>query len=186
VLYLGTQTFFEANLQGGFASFLEEVDAREVREFITQRFLASSWYDVMPVPVLIAYEARALRMDIPAYLLHRVKWQVKRDLSGVYAWVLKMATPQMVLTRLPRVFVQMFEFAEAPPIVVVGNTASGVLTNIPEPLVPWLKTSLAVYVETALKLAGARNVGLTVSFFQRTSHSGISVGDVHAEIDWSS
>lgn len=185
VLYLGTLSFFEANLQGGVAAFLAEVESPELRAFVSQKFLPSSWYDVMAVPGLIAYEARTLRMGLEEYLVHRTRWQAKRDLGGVYGWVLKLASPSAVVARLPKVFAQMFDFATVTVPVVADNRATTVMSGIPEPLERWLVTALGVYAETALKLAGARFVEPSVQSQPAGARGGLPLVQLNIDIRWS-
>ena len=111
VLYLGTLSFFEQNATGGTQALLDEIDDPDLLRFIKQRFLPSSWYDVLAAPQLIDAEARAMRLGVKPYLLHRTKWQAKRDLGGVYRFVLKLASPELVVKRLPRIALQMFDFS---------------------------------------------------------------------------
>lgn len=160
VLYQGTQAFFEQNLQGGMTSLLSEIDDPGLRAFIAQKFLPSGWYDVLPVPALIACEARALRMGLPEYLLHRTRYQAKRDLGGVHGWVLRLATPGLVATRLPKIMSQMFDFVRVDAVREDGNLVEVRFHGIPATLVDWLHNALNVYSETALKLAGARGVDI--------------------------
>jgi hypothetical protein len=184
VLYLGTQTFFEANLQGGFAAFTIDIKEPELAAFIGQKFLPSSWYDVMPVPALIAYEARALRMTLEQYLLHRTRWQAKKDLGGIYGWVLKLASPGAVFTRLPKVFVQMFDFATVQMDVRDAGSGRGSIRGIPEPLRPWLTTALGVYVDTALKLAGAHTIDATITPVGEGVRAGVPIIRIDLEVSW--
>ena len=158
VLYQGTQGFFEQNVRGGLGALADEIAEPELREFITQSFLASGWYDVMPVPALIAYEARALRMGLEEYLLHRTRYQAKRDLGGVYSWILKLATPALVGSRLPKIMGQMFDFVRVETQRVEDDAFEVLFHGIPLPLEHWLHVCLGVYAETAMKLAGARSV----------------------------
>jgi hypothetical protein len=185
VLYLGTQSFFESNMKGGVATFAADIADSELRAFITQKFLPSSWYDVMPVPALIAAEARALRMPLEAYLLHRTRWQAKKDLGGVHGWVLKVASPELVVERLPRVFVQMFDFASIESSSVEMRHAKMDLKGVPQPLVPWLETALGVYADTALKLAGAKKVESAFAAEPVSERAGVPIVKIRLEVAWS-
>ncbi len=161
-LYLGTQSFFEENLRGGAQELYDDIDDPELRAFISQRFLPSGFYDVMPVPALIAYEARALRMDLPTYLRHRTRWQAQRDVTGVHRWLLKLASPRMVATRLPKVMTQMFDFPSAEVVEADDGRVLVHLEPIPVVLNDWFLNALGIYGETVLKLAGATFVDVTI------------------------
>jgi hypothetical protein len=184
VLYLGTQSFFDSNIQGGFAAFVADIQDGELSSFISQRFLASSWYDVMPAPGLITYEARALRMTVEQYLLHRTRWQAKKDLGGVYGWALKLASPNMVFSRLPKVFTSMFDFVRPIETTLGQGTGQTAFSGIPTPLVPWLTTSLGVYLDTALKLAGARKVDSSHTTAPEGFRVGVEVVRVNITATW--
>lgn len=159
VLYQGTRTFFDATARGGFASLLEEIREPELRAFIDQPFLPASFYDVMVVPDLLPYEAYALRMGVEPYLLHRVKWQAKRDLDGgVYGWILRLANPATIATRLPKVFGQMYDFGVVEVGEVIDDTTTARMDGVPRVLSAWLSSSIRIYGETALKLAGVKQV----------------------------
>jgi hypothetical protein len=155
VLYLGTQSFFTEHVRGGMEALVAEIEDPALRAFITQKFLPSSLYDCIPVPALIACEARAMRMSLEDYLLHRTRHQAKKDLGGVYAWLLRLASPRLVARNLPRIMVQMFDFAAAETIEDQPQHTVARIAGVPAVLAPWLQVALSVYAETALKLAGA-------------------------------
>lgn len=156
VLYRGTLGFFEQTVRGGTQALFDEIRSPELLAFLQQRFLPSSWYDVLPAIPLIEAEARAMRLGVKPYLLHRTRWQAQQDLGGVYRFVLRLASPEMVLNRLPRIGTQMFDFpAPQPTQWVQRNQAVVLIGNIPASLAGWLGTSFGIYIETALGLAGA-------------------------------
>ena len=140
VLYLGTQSFFAEH--NGLDALANAIEEPELREFITQRFLAASLYDVTPVPTLIAYEARVLRMSVEAYLLHRTRHQANKDLGGVYAWLLRLASPQLIARHLPRIMLQMFDFASVEAEREEPNETVAVMKGLPLSLVPWREVGL--------------------------------------------
>ncbi len=184
VLYLGTQSFFTEHVGGGMEALASEITDPALRTFITQKFLASSLYDVTPVPALIACEARALRMTLDDYLLHRTRHQAKKDLGGVYAWLLRLASPRLVATRLPKIMLQMFDFAEAEIVSDEPKETVARLGNIPAHLAPWLETGVTVYAETALRLAGASpNIG-DPQIRPTGSRAGLPLVDLVVTIGW--
>lgn len=185
VLFLGTQSFFESNFAGGFAAFVAQLDRPELRTFFEQRFLAASWYDAMPVPMLVAEEARAMRMTFDQYLQRRTRWQAKTDLGGVYGWALKLTSPEAVMLRLPRVFAQMFDFAVLGETVVDSGHGKTSFASIPEPLIKWLETAISIYCETALKLAGARKVEVATESEITGERAGVRIGTMRFEAAWS-
>ncbi len=158
VLYLGTISFFDKTVRGGIQALYDEIHDAALLAFIQQRFLPASWYDVLPAPRLVACEARAMRLDVPGYLLHRTKYQANTDLGGIYRFVLKLASPELVIKRLPRIATQMFDFATPSSTLDEKNRATVRIAGIPAVCGDWLETSFGVYTETALRLAGAQGI----------------------------
>ncbi|MBX7193693.1 MAG: hypothetical protein K1X94_16680 [Sandaracinaceae bacterium] len=185
VLYLGTQSFFTENVGGGLEALATEIEDPALRAFITQKFLPASLYDVMPVPALIAYEARTLRMSLDDYLLHRTRHQARKDLGGVYAWLLRLATPRLVAARLPRIMLQMFDFAQAEIVSETDDEVVTRLSGIPAPLAPWLTVGTTVYAETALKLAGASPRVDEPAVRPRGERAGLPLVDLEIPVRWS-
>jgi hypothetical protein len=184
VLYLGTQSFFTEHVHGGLEALSSEIEDEALRAFITQKFLPASLYDVMPVPALVAYEAHALRMGHDDCLLHRTRHQAKKDLGGVYAWLLRLASPRLVASRLPRIMLQMFDFAEAEIALETDEEVVAKLSGIPAPLAPWLTVGTTVYAETALKLAGASPTIEEPSVRPNGARAGLPLVDLEIPIRW--
>lgn len=184
-LYLGTQSFFETHLSGGAAEFYADIEEEELRAFISQRFVPSGRYDVMPVPALIAYEARALRMGLGDYLRHRTRWQAQRDIKGIHRWILKLASPAMVATRLPKIMTQTFDFASAKAQKEADTEVRVTLTGIPAMLDEWFHNALGVYTDTALGLAGAQKVSTEMLTSRRTgAQAGVDLHEIVLGIRW--
>ncbi len=184
VLYLGTQSYFTEHVRGAMQSLENEIKEPELRAFITQRFLPASLYDVTPVPTLIAYEARAQRMSLDSYLLHRTRYQAKKDLGGVHGWLLRLATPRLIARSLPRIMLQMFDFAKVEIVRDEPNEVVAKMMDVPELLAPWLQVGLAVYSESALKLAGARPTAGTTEVRRTTVRAGLQLVEMIVPLAW--
>src|SRR4051812_26967540 len=91
-LYLGTRSYFETNVEGGFPALLAALRP-PLREFMAQKFRTREFYEVMVAPELIDVEARVCGLSIPRYLDRRTQWQAQRDLSGLASFVLRVVPP---------------------------------------------------------------------------------------------
>src|SRR5690242_11847914 len=91
-LYLGTRSYFEANVSGGYGALLGALRP-PLRRFMEQPFRAREFYGVMVAPELIDVEARVCGLSIPRYLDRRTHWQAQRDLSGLATLVLRLSPP---------------------------------------------------------------------------------------------
>lgn len=184
VLYLGTIAFFEKTVRGGMQSLYDEVRDPELLAFIKQRFLPASWYDVLPAPRLVECEARAMRIDVPGYLLHRTKYQANTDLGGVYRFVLKLASPEMVIKRLPRIATQMFDFATPSFVLEDKGHATMRIAGIPAVCGEWLETSFSVYTETAMRLAGAQGIIVDIRRADEGRRAGEPIIALEIDVRW--
>lgn len=156
-LYQGTIAFFQHNCPGGFAALVQAAEDPHLREFLSQSFLTGGMYEVMLVPELIELEARVMRLELGKYLDKRTRWQADRDIGGVYRMLLKLASPETVAARLPKVMTQTFNFGRPTTVEVGPRHFSTEMAGVPAPLRYWLETCIAIYVETALAMAGAKN-----------------------------
>jgi len=186
VLYRNTQGYLRAEVDGGMDTLLAAIEEPALREFISQPFLPSSKYDVMPVPALIDREAKATGQSLEAYLESRTAWQARHDIHGIYRMLLKLTSPERVMSRLPRLLVQLFDFPEV-TFDATGERARLLeFSRIPQPLEAWLRVGFRVYAQTALELAGARQV---VSDFERSEDGPLEMGlrlrTMRMHVSWS-
>src|SRR5262245_44736445 len=186
VLYLGTRTYFEAQHERGIEAVIEHLPEGRLRAFLRQKFLVGGQYEVMIVPTLIEAEARAMRKSLDDYLLQRTVWQAQQDIHGVYRLLLKLTSPETVVTRMPKLVTQMFNFG-VPRSTILGPTGADLeAQNIPAALVPWLTIAFKVYVETAVVMAGAKTCTMTTSkTLVEPSREGFPMRTFRARVDWS-
>lgn len=186
VLYKATRTYFEQNVEGGFERLVAAVEPAPLREFIAQPFLASGRYDVMPVPALIEHEARVVGLSFEDYLLERTRWQAQQDIHGIYRLLLKLTSPERVMTRLPKVLVQMFDFPTVELRKIGERDRAATFGQVPEVLVPWLEIGFSVYAKTALSLAGADDVRVDFTgSSKRAIEAGVTLSQMKMRVRWS-
>ena len=185
VLYLGTLSYFENNVPGGAAGLLESIKEPALRAFLSQHFMASSWYEVMNVPALIEAEALRVGATVPVYLEGRTRWQAQKDTAGVYSFLLKMVPPSLAMDRLPRIMTQMFSFGRPDAKKVEKGHVVVEIGGIPAALAPWLETALAVYTRTVLAACGTTTQSVAVRPARvEPSQDGYPMCAVLAEAKW--
>jgi hypothetical protein len=186
VLYLGTQKYFQTEVPDGLARLAATLDDPSVRDFIQQKFLPSSWYDVLPVAALIRAEAEVCHQTVPSYLRKRAAFQAREDISGVYRWLLKLASPETVALKIPRLLTQIFDFGDSFTERLEDHVVHIELREFPAVLTEWYSTAFEVYAETALGLAGAKNIGLVLKAHPMGKHtSGIELVTLKGDAHWS-
>jgi hypothetical protein len=186
VLYLGTASYFATKVKGGMEALLHQIEDERLRAFISQRFLAASFYDVLPVHPLIHAEARACNLPLAAYLRQRSEYQAEQDMAGVYRVLLKLASPEAVMARFPRLATQWLNFAKAEMTdKSEGGLRGFTLSGMPAILASWYMNGLAVYAQTAVKLAGAKNCQVTMLAPEPEGQAhGVDVVRVRFQVQW--
>jgi hypothetical protein len=185
VLYLGTQKYFTNDIPDGMAKLAETLDDPHVRDFITQKFLPSSWYDVLPVAPLIRAEAEVCGQTVSAYLRKRAAFQAREDIGGVYRWLLKLASPELVALKLPRLLTQIFDFGDSYTERIEDQQIRIEIREFPAALSEWYATAFDVYAETALALAGAKNVSIALKPAATGRHtSGAALVTLRGDVRW--
>jgi hypothetical protein len=154
VTYLGHVEYATSHIPGGERAVVEAMHDPALRAFFEQKFLAASWYDVLPmVPVWHAC-AKLLGQNPTDFLRERTRHQATRDIHGIYRFILKLASAQAVALRVPRIMQQYFDFGATSSSVVGPGLVRITVSGVPEPIVAWLRIVGETYLQVALELAG--------------------------------
>lgn len=185
VLYLGTQKYFTTEVPDGLAKLVQTLDDPSVRAFIQQKFLAASLYDVLPVAPLIRAEAEVCQQTVSAYLRKRAAFQAREDIGGVYRWLLKLASPELVALKLPRLLTQVFDFGDSFTERIDERCIRVEVREFPQALSEWYSTAFDVYAETALGLAGAKNIDVRMKPVPTGRHAtGVELVTLRGDARW--
>jgi hypothetical protein len=183
-VYLGTKAYFEEKVPGGLETLYGAIREPELLAFLQQKFLTVAWYDVLPAVPLIRAEARAVGLSVRAYLEQRSAYQAEHDLSGVYRFLLQVVGTENVALRLPRVFVQIFNFGSSEMQLVEPGYVAGYIRDFPNALYEWFSTALPVYATTALHRTGARDVTVTARRAESTLRGSLPLASLSLEFRW--
>jgi hypothetical protein len=152
VVFTATRPYFDKHVDGGYDALLDSLPP-SLRDFMSQPFVSGAQYEVMHIPDLVNYEARAARSDPDVYLRARSRWQAERDLGGVYKLIARAAPAGIVVRRSMVLLPQIFNFGKAQMRSESANHAHVEISGIPLPLVPWLERVIVVYVSTVIEYA---------------------------------
>jgi hypothetical protein len=177
--------FFTERVDGGMERLVREIRDPQLAAFLQQKFLPSSWYDVLPCAPLIRAEARVMGLSVAGYLRDRAAYQAEQDISGVYRLLLKLVSPSLVAARLPRLIAQIFDFGTTEVKVLAPSQREMRMNGLPAVLYEWVSTAFVVYAETALKAAGARQCRATLRAPQPDGEAhGIELMAVVLDAEW--
>lgn len=154
-MYRGVLAYAEERVEGGVAAVAAELP-EALRWFYAQPFLAGSWYDVAPIIAFGNETARQSKLGY-AELMRKVSIaQAERDTGGVYRVLLALASPDMVMERLPRTAQAYFDFVRS-SVARIGDREWRIeLHGIPAFAAPTYTVCSAAFIETALRRAGAK------------------------------
>jgi hypothetical protein len=136
---------------------MDAIDDRAVRDFGRQRFLASGWYDYLPV--LFMARGLGIYLGCPAdeAITEQAIRNAKRQLSGIYKFVLSFTSPEVGMRRMRSVYKQIYHFGRC-EITIAGNTAVTSYHEWPS-LMAWLyQVTTDAWVGTLLNIAGATRI----------------------------
>jgi hypothetical protein len=156
ISYRGHQKFIDDHVPGGYAGIVEQLDPR-MRKFYGQPFLASCWYDLAPLVAVAPICAAACGMTTNDYVYRRAQVQVDQDVSGVYAYLIKLVSARMIATRLPRLITQYFDFSTIDTRTLDDHRVVTRHGGLPRAFAPWLVTVATAYLDRVLDIAGARD-----------------------------
>jgi hypothetical protein len=180
--YRGHMQYAEANVPGGVSAMIAGLRDPRLRAFFEQPFLASSWYDILPLLPAGRVCAKLLGTSYDEYLRTRTRYQARTDLSGIYSVLLKVFSTESVALRLPRIMSQYFDFARVETAVEGRDHVACSTYGLPRILYPWYLPVVTIYVATALEIAGTPGVSVTSA---PTEPDGAIAGAATVRFRWS-
>ncbi len=176
---------FESTVDGGVATLVARSGEPGLDEFVQQKFMTGGWYDALPMMPLSIAHARACGVPLHAHLRDRGRWVAERDIPGIYRVLLRLASPELVVSRLPRAATQYFDFGACDVETLRPGVAHATLRGVPQSLVPLVAATTEGFVGAALEIAGARTVNVRCIDTPRdAARDAIATMLVRLEIAW--
>lgn len=141
-------------LPGGSAAVRALLPSDAHRRFYEQTFLASGWYDVMPMLFADAAAAKVAGVSFERSLRQGTRRQAHRVLSGIYRSFVKLMVPSAVAWALPRLAANYYDFGEVTTERVGAQHVRGVVRGIPVVAADWYAITSLEFVLVALELCG--------------------------------
>jgi hypothetical protein len=171
-LFRGHLDWVVRKCPGGTAAMNAAFRDPRLASYFDQKFLASSWYDIIPVITSAYVVARLAKMTFPDFMRMRTRIQAEADLGGIYRLLLQLTSPVQLVTRYAAVQAQFFDFGTASGRLVERNHAEVEHRKVPAMFTDWFTNANEVYLELAVSRSGARNVRVATEPI-------VLAGDVH-------
>ena len=114
----------QANLvPGGLKQVLKFIDDPAAREFLSQKFMPSGWYDYLPVLLLVGGAVAATGRSAEDLVTAGAILHAEQDLSGVYRVLLFFTSPEAAIRRMPVIHQQYFDFGNTDARIVGRGVA---------------------------------------------------------------
>lgn len=157
--YRGHLDYVAEQIPGGVEEMLRGFRDPALASFFQQKFLPSTFYDIIPLVTAGYVCARQSRKTFSEFLRIRSRYQAAKDIGGVYRMLLKMVSPMSAVERLPVHMAQYFDFlAEQQFTKLAPNKAELSCGKIPAMLSTWFSTVMEAYGEAVLTASGGKNV----------------------------
>jgi hypothetical protein len=175
----------DARVPGGRAAVLARIDDPELLAFYDQTFLAASTYDIFPIIPFGMAGAKIVDLSYSEFVRGGAEFAAKRDLAGVYRVLLKLASPELVVARLPRILSQYFDFGRIEGGFSEPRRYEATAFGLPRSVAVWLTSVAHGFVPVVMKHAGARDVTVRIKpQTDPTTVHGVTVVSASFEIRW--
>jgi hypothetical protein len=157
-VYQGHLEWVARNCPGGIDGMNRAFRDPRLAPFLSQRFLAATRYDLLPAITSAYVVARLARLGFAEFLRLRSRIQAERDLGGIYRLLLKLSSPDTVVSRYAAVLAQYFDFVSATATLVSPGTIVIEQSKIPAMIFNWLGPVIETYIEVLIGRAGGASV----------------------------
>jgi hypothetical protein len=164
--YRNAKLFHERVVPGGIAAVAAALETEALKEFYQQRFLASTWYDALPILIITGTAARLRGQDGALFLSESARQMADSDLGGVYKLLLSIASPETALARMSRVQRQYFDFGDVRLTASGDGFADTYIGGMPALMASYYRVVSTEFVHRLLTLSGARDPAATWTPFE--------------------
>jgi hypothetical protein len=153
VFYLGLRRYAEERVRGGWAGLVASLGG-ELAEFARQPFLATAFYDLLPLVPLIEALARLQKQPFQDFVRRRARGQARSDCDGVYrAFIGRRGSERQIFDGIVKTSARIYDFGAVEYQLVRPGVAELVRTEVPEPVLAWYQLSTAEYITAVLEHA---------------------------------
>jgi hypothetical protein len=156
-VFKSTERILDKYVDGGLPAVLERVGDSTLRAFWAQPLLAGAWYDVFGMVMTVREIARMRGLPYFKVVSEMSRMVAEEDLRGIYRALLKLATPEMVAPRLPRIQARYMDFGGVEVGSVTPGRADATRTGHPRILAHWYVAVITGFMPPILEAAGAKS-----------------------------
>lgn len=164
---------------GGVTRLLEH---EGLAAFTAQPFLASSLYDVLPMPRVVMAVAAARGRDLRELTEKMGRASAETQMSGVYGNLLRAVTPDNFASRFGPTITYFYDFAPTTGEALPGGDVRLFRDGVPLCVAEWWSIVTTEFVKVVLAGHGASRVKVAWSITPTGSDRGVPCGTVTGDV----
>jgi hypothetical protein len=182
---LARMAVYDRVVPGGRRAVLEAVGDPATRVYLSQLIVAVGWYDLFAHAVLDLAAADVRRMDPGESVASASAMQARADATGIYALLLKVVSPQLLVRKLGKVSAQYFDHGAVDVVRIDAKAARMTRTGIANQLYWWWGAILEGYVRALFGLAGARDLEIRRGALESAAlEDPLGIGRFSCDLRW--
>lgn len=182
--YLLHLQYVEEHLPGGRAAMNAAISTPELRAFFDQTFFAGHLVDIYPLVAVGHTCARLLGMPFERFIRLRSRHQSEGDLRLFRKLILKIASPEMLATRIPLITASYFDFATAEVVERQPASITALMHGVPRDLAPWMSYVADETVRFMLEYNGVTNLRSRIGFEPEPPRDDHEIVAIRSTLQW--
>ncbi len=183
--YKGVLHFVTTKIDGGVGVLAASMRDASLRDYITQTFLASTFYDVLPLVAASAAAANLLNIPLDTFAHNQGRAQAKYDADHAFRAFVQGRTIEDFPSRCKLIASRYFNFGEWEANSFSPGTITFVVKGIPAWSAPWFGPLLGGYASMMVQYVSKKNASATVYPTRRDSTTeGIQTVVVEMDISF--
>jgi hypothetical protein len=170
---------------GGLDALCDTIDDSPLRDFVRQPFLASGWYDLLPIQPITHALAELVRQPFAAVVRLGTIAQARYDALRVFHRMYDGATVEDMPTRIPRFNAQYLDFGRSEVTSIGPKRILSRLHGAPAFTAEWQSVMMAAYTEESARIGGATGMEVTsLPPVAMPSRNGFRIATIGCELRW--
>jgi hypothetical protein len=154
VFYIGLRRYIEERTPRGLDGLTAALDDADLSAFARQTFLATSYYDLLPIVPLTEMLARLQKKSFAEFVRRRSRAQAVADCEGVYrAFIGRQVSERELLDGMVKTSGRIYDFGAIEYTHVRPGLADITRTEVPDPALSWYQVSTTEYLSGVLEHA---------------------------------
>jgi hypothetical protein len=183
--YLLHMQYVDEHLPGGRAAMYAALGRPDLRAFFEQTFFAGHLVDIYPL-VAVGYAcARIQGVSFEQFIRTRSRHQSEGDLKLFRKLILRIASPEILASRIPTITASYFDFATAEVLEKRTGAITAVMHGIPKDIAPWMSYVADETVRFMLEYNGVKELRSRIAMEGEGVQNGQEIVGIKSSMQWS-